>query len=166
MKSYVKTVFVDNKDRRSLPAEVGKALTAAGGSIPQLVFMSPDGEVNYGSFNHASLKGQDYSKIFRSVKSSIRDAKKEGELSNSGTSSTEEDDQVVTSEDSDVVMILSPRLRTWKSSKGKEIQAKLIKFENGIYYLQTSRGKEIPVTSQDLDETSVQLADELVNVNS
>ncbi|MGJ8658034.1 MAG: hypothetical protein ACSHX6_16420 [Akkermansiaceae bacterium] len=115
------------------------------------------------------MKGQDYSKIFKDTKKKIREAKKTGELSETGAIATAETEEADTSSevsDSDAVVILSPRLRTWKSSKGSEIKAKLIKFENGIYQLETSRGKVISVTVADLDEASVEMAEEIVNINT
>ncbi len=166
MKTYAKVVFVDSKDKKTVP-KIYKKLLAAGGSMPLLIFESADGEQSYGSFNHASLKGQDYSKIFRDTKKKIREAKKTGELSDAGASATsEEDEEVSEQSDSDAIVIANPSLRKWKSSKGKEISAKLVKFENGIYHLKTSRGKDISVTAADLDSTSVAIAEEIVEINT
>lgn len=168
MKAYAKVVYVDFHERRNIPKSASAALSAVGGSYPQLVFMSPNGETKYGSFNHASMRNQDYSKIFRDLKKKIREAKKTGELADLGATAkvdTEDVDAVSEDVDSDAVVIQAPRVRTWKSSKGREIKAKLIKFENGIYQLKTTKGKVISVTVADLDEKSVALADEIVSIN-
>ena len=168
MKTYAKVIFVDSKDKKTVP-KVYKKLRATGGSMPYLVFESANGEKSYGSFNHASLKRQDYSKIFKDTKKKIREAKKTGELSDAAASATsDEAEEEVASEqsDSDAVVIANPTVRKWKSSKGREISAKLIKFENGIYHLKTSRGKEISVTAADLDSESVELAEEIVGLNT
>ena len=88
MKSYAKVVFVDSKESTTLPAKVTTAIRAAGNSIPLLVFMSPDNETVLGSFNHGTLKNQEYSKIFRDLKKKIKKAKKEGNFKNTGSKDT------------------------------------------------------------------------------
>ncbi len=168
MKSYTKVVFVDSKERRSLPRKVSSALNSIGGSLPLLVFLSPDGEIKLGSFNHASLKGQEYRKIFKETKKKIKDTKKEGGFKNSGVAGKTDDANKADASDkaeSDAVMIANPVERTWTSSKGREIKAKLIKFEDGAYSLKTSKGRVITVKAGDLNTASVVLAQEIIDNN-
>lgn len=171
MKKYAKVVFVDQKETTSLPDNISKALNEAGGSMPLIVFMSPDGETNFGSFHHGTLKDQKYSKIFKDVKDKIKTAKEEGKLKESGAVAKVDEDETKDEDakkeaESDAVMILSPQVRTWKSSKGSEIEAKLIKFEDETYHLITTKGKSIKVTADDLDPESVKMAEEIVRLNT
>ena len=165
MKKYAKVVFVDQKEMNSLPKKVLQAINGAGGSMPLLVFLSPNEETNFGSFNHGTLKNQKYSTIFRDVKKKIKTAKEEGQLKESGLVAKSENGSADGEADSDAVMIASPRIRTWKSNKGSEIKAKLIKFENDTFHLKTSRGKNIKVTAADLDPATVTMAEEIININ-
>jgi hypothetical protein len=167
MKKYSKVVFVDQNESTSLPDNISKALSGAGGAMPLLVFMSPDGETNYGSFNHGTLKNQKYSKIFKDVKDKIKTAKEEGKLKESGLVAKADDgDSDDKKAESDAVVILNPEVRTWKSSKGSEIKAKLIKFEDETYYFVTTKAKTIKVKASDLDSESVKMADEILRLNT
>lgn len=150
-----------------MPKEVQSALTKAGGAMPLLVFMTPDHKKTLGTFNHAKLKNQEYSDIFRNVKKTIRTAKKEGEFKNAGASSANaetSDNQEVASSNG-AVMIAKPMTRIWTSAKGKKIKAKLIKFENATYYLKTTNGRTVEITAADLNPDSAKLAEELVASN-
>ena len=151
----------------SLPPKISAALNAAGGSMPLITFLSPDGETNFGSFNHTTLKNQEYNKIFRDVKKKIKTAQKEGELKSSGAAAKADgaEDAKDGAAESDAIMIASPRVRTWKSSNGKEIQAKFIKFENDTYFLRSTKGRDIKVTAKDLDDASIKMAEEIININ-
>ncbi len=166
MKKYAKVVFVDQKEMNSLPKKVLQAVSGAGGSMPLVVFLSPNEETNFGSFNHQTLKNQKYSTIFRDVKKKIKAAQEEGSLKDSGLvakvadADAEEEDV-----DSDSVVIASPRVRTWKSAKGREIKAKLIKFQGDTFHLKTTKGKTIKVTAADLDAATVKMAEEIVSIN-
>jgi hypothetical protein len=56
-------------------------------------------------------------------------------------------------------------MRTWKSAKGSEIEAKLIKLEGKTYHLETSKGKSFKVTALDLAPETVKMAEEIVRLN-
>ena len=170
MKSYTKVVFVDVSEKSILPREIIDVLYSGDNSVPLLAFMSPNGQTNFGSFSHKTLKSQDYNKIFRDVKKKIREAKKEGTLNDSGlvaksndSADEDNDDNVDTA--SEAVVMVSPRLRTWKSAKGKTIKAKFIKFEDNLFHFETIKGKIIAVKATDLDAASVTTAEEIININ-
>lgn len=162
MKKYAKVVFIDQTELDTLPDDLKKVMVAAGAGIPLVAFLSPDGATDFGSFNHGTLKNQDYTKIFKEVKTKIKDAQKEGTLKGSGVVAKDEDKDT---KETDAVVIVSPQLRKWKSTKGSEIEAKLIKFEDDTYHLLTSKGKNIKVTASDLDPESVKMAEEIVRVS-
>ncbi|MFT5905662.1 MAG: hypothetical protein ACI9E1_001262 [Cryomorphaceae bacterium] len=164
MKKYAKVVFLDSKELNSLPPKVKQAINAAGGSMPLVVFLSPNEETNFGAFSHQTLKNQKYSTIFKEVKKKIKAAQEDGSLKDSGLVA-EVADAENKDVDSDSVVIASPRVRTWKSAKGSEIKAKLIKFEGDTYHLKTTKGKTIKVTAADLDAASVKMAEEIVSIN-
>lgn len=147
-----------------MPRNISDALTATGNTMPLIAFLSPDGGTNFGSFEKKALNSQKYNTIFRDVKKKIKEAQEAGKLRNSGlvAKSDASDDKEA---DSDAVMIAGPRFRTWKSSKGSEIKAKLIKFEGDTFHLKTTKGKTIKVTASDLDPESVKTAEELVRIN-
>ncbi len=163
MKKLAKVVYVDSTEVASLPTEVSTAINAAGNTIPRLVFMSPDHQTVLGSFDHPKMKAQDYNKIFKEVKAKIKEAKKDGQLSESGVVAKDDDDK--DKEKSDAVVIKSPKLAVWKSIKGVEINAKLTKFEADTYHLVTSKGKSIKVMAKDLDPATLKMAEELVEEN-
>jgi hypothetical protein len=100
------------------------------------------------------------------VKKKIKEAQEEGLLKESGLVAKADDASEENQKaDSDSVVILSPRVRTWMSAKGSEVEAKLIKFEGETYHLQTTRGKSIKVTAKDLDPETVKMAEEIVRLN-
>ncbi len=167
MKSYARVVFVDQSERRSLSSDISKQIDTAGNTFPLLVFLTPDNKTNLGSFNHVSLRNQNYKKIFRDLKKKIKAAKKEGALKSVGSveSSDDEDSDDTDGADSDTVVISDPEFKNWKSAKGKIIRAKLLKFDGETYYLKSPRGRDFKVTADDLDADTVKMADEIVSAN-
>ncbi len=165
MKKYAKVVFVDQKELNSLPPKIKQALNSAGNTMPLIAFLSPNSEVSFGGFQKNALNSQKYNTIFRDVKKKIKAAQEEGSLRDSGLVAKVDDTDAKNEDVGDSVVIASPRVRTWKSAKGSEIKAKLIKFEGGIYHLKTTKGKTIKVTAADLDAASVKTAEEIVSIN-
>ena len=166
MKKYAKVIFVDQKEMNSLSNKLSQAIRSAGGAMPLIVFLSPDGETTFGAFNHSTLKNQKYRTIFKDVKKKITVAKEEGGLRDSGLLAKVDDTEANNDDaDRDSVVIVSPRVRIWKSTKGSEIQAKPIKFEGDTYHLKTTKGKSIKVKAADLDAATVKMAEEIVSIN-
>jgi len=166
MKKYAKVVFVDQKELNSLPQKIRQGFNAAGNIMPLIVFLSPNSETSYGAFQKKALSSQKYNTIFRDVKKKIKAAKEEGQLRESGlVAKNGGTDSEGGNIDSDSVVIASPRIRIWKSNKGREIKAKLIKFEANVYHLRTTKGKTIKVTADDLDAATVKMAEEIVSIN-
>lgn len=160
-----------------LPEEILKAQQGVAGPYPYVILADPALTKVYGAYNHTKLKGQDYRDIFRDAKraasADIREDKFNLDL---GPSKAEEKvaraddeeaspDAAVQEEEIDMVRIENPKMRTWTSSKGTTLEAKLVGVEdNKIFVLMTGSGDKIRVTEKQLSLKSRIAAKELAGI--
>lgn len=174
----VSPVIVDiGKETGQLPPAISKAFREAGGAMPIVILADPAMTKIYGSYNHSTLKGQDYRKIFRDAKRSVSADIKEKTFNTSlgdpkkATEPKEEKKDAPattakTSEDKDIITLEDPEMKSWKSSKGTTIQAKLISVEDEkTFVLQTGTGKTIRITGDKLSLASLIEAKKLAGLD-
>ena len=173
----VSPVIVDSgNETGQLPPEIMKAYRTAGGSLPIVVLSDPAMTKVYGTYSHAKLKGQDYRTIFRDAKRAVSaDIKADTFNTNLGEKVVEEKPAAPSKSESksspasapqkDIIKIENPEMRSWKSSRGATIEAKLIGVEDKeTFVLVTSAGKTIRVTEDKLSLQSLNEAKKLAGL--
>ena len=166
-----------------LPAKIKEA--SPGGAYPYVILADPAMTKVYGAYNHAKLKGQNYRDIFRDAKRDAStdikedtfnielDAKPEekpeekvAEKSES-TSSTSTTQAAPAEPKKDIIKIENPEMKSWTSSRGTKIEAKLMGFEDKTTFVFiTSTGKTLRVTGDKLSLTSLNAAKKLAGLDS
>lgn len=130
------------------------AYRTGGASTPIVIFTDPGISQTFGRFDHPAMKSQKYDKIFKPARDSISKSKKDGTFSNGGKAPV-------------VVKVEGTKIDTWKSAAGTAIKAKLVGIEDdSIYLFQTSEGKEIRATADQLDKESVTKARKLAKLKN
>ena len=102
---------------------------------------------------------------FLELEKKIKEAKKNGELKSANVKAVAKEEVSEEADPNGAVMIKDPEMLTWKSAKGSEIVARLIKFEGNTYHLKNARGKVFKVASYDLNAESQEIANKLVEAN-
>lgn len=179
-------VIVDiNKETGQLPPIVAKAYREAGGAMPIVVLADPGLTKIYGTYSHPQLKGQNYRDIFRDAKRAISadikeksfnitlEEPKKADESTTGTAETPEKKPTAPESEKpapvakkDIIKIDNPSMKTWKSSRGSAIEAKLVGVEDKkTFVFVTSGGKTLRVTGDQLSLTSLNEAKKLAGLD-
>jgi len=145
--SFSKSIVVDTSESSSLPPAVKEAYLKGGASIPIVILTDPAMENIFGTFNHPQMESQKYDSIFRDARSKIKKSLKNGTFA------------LGKGNEPKIVPVENSAVETWISSKGSEIEAKLVGIENDqIYLFETPSGKKIRATSAQLSPKSVKKA--------
>ncbi len=158
-------VFIEAKtkseDWAQIPNIVKNHLNSSKDSIPYVVLTTPDLDEKFGGYTHKHLKSGDYTAIFKEAKKEISEAKKLGRLDY-----TQNPDDANAAEEHPTVEISNPSIQKWVSSSDTTIEAKLLKVENGDRCIfQTSQGRTIEVSLDQLSRASARRARKLIKAN-
>lgn len=124
----------------------------------------------YGTYNHATLKAQDYRAIFRDAKNAARDAIKDGsfskDLANEEAAVADGGEgDAAGPEPAGIVKVEDGTFQDWTSEKGSKINAKLVAVEgDALFVFETKSGKTIRATAAQLSAASVKKARELAGL--
>lgn len=185
LKRMTAPVIVDiNKETGQLPPLVAKAYREAGGAMPIVILADPGLTKIYGTYSHPQLKGQNYRDIFRDAKRAISADIKEktfnitlekpgrsGEKTATTTATAATTpaspgvEKPVPTVKKDIIKIDNPTMKSWKSSRGSTIEAKLVEVEDKkTFVLVTSGGQTLRVTGDQLSLTFLNEARKLAGL--
>lgn len=185
LKRMTTPVIVDiNKETGQLPPLVAKAYREAGGAMPIVILADPGLTKIYGTYSHPQLKAQNYRDIFRDAKRAISadikektfnitlEAPKKAEEKTAPTTGTTAEtpaspavEKPALAAKKDIIKIDNPTMKSWKSSRGSAIEAKLVGVEDKkTFVFVTSGGKTLRVTGDQLSLTSLNEAKKLAGL--
>lgn len=179
----VSSVIVNiHSEMDKLPLEIAKAQkTLAGSAYPYVILADPALTKVYGTYNHTKLKGQNYREIFRDAKRAASDDMKADKFNTELEAASKEEPEETSSEstetspptkttpaqaESEIIKIANPKMKSWVSSRGSKIEAKLMGVENKkTFIFLTSAGKTLRVTGDKLSLDSLKAAKKLAGLD-
>lgn len=135
-RKFSETVLVESKDFKSLPPKVQQGFNKMKSKyIPRVIFTNVSGTKVYGAFTYEKMKAKNFDKLWKGARTKMEDEAK------AESAAAEAKAREVS-------------YKTWTSSSGSKITARLQNRNGNNLTLVTREGRAIKLTVNQLDEAS------------